>query len=165
VNPQDPLAALHPLRDPAAIGWWPLAPGWWILIALAVLALAMLCYVLLKRYRANAYRRMALQQLQDIRSRLGDAVEIDQQFHSAIGDINALLKSVALRIFPRHDIAALSGEAWLTFLNKTRQSKASDTEFSTSFANAAYQQQPPELDAEQLFRASQSWIKNHRAPT
>ena len=32
-----------PLRDlhlPEAIGWWPLAPGWWILIAIALVGLA-----------------------------------------------------------------------------------------------------------------------------
>ena len=31
-----------PLRDlhlPDAIGWWPLAPGWWVLIALSLLGL------------------------------------------------------------------------------------------------------------------------------
>ena len=32
MNPQDPLAALHPLRTPEPIGWWPLAPGWWVLL-------------------------------------------------------------------------------------------------------------------------------------
>ena len=163
MNPQDPLAALHPLRDPAAIGWWPLAPGWWLLIALAVVAGAIACYYLLKRYRTNAYRRMALRQLQDIQSALHDDVEGEREIHRAVADTNALLKSVALRIFPRHDIAALSGEAWLAFLNKTRQSESTDTAFAASFANAAYQQQP-ELDAEQLFLASRHWITKHRVP-
>ena len=166
MNPPDPLAALHPLRDPAAIGWWPLAPGWWLLIALAVIAIAIVCYYLLKRHRANAYRRVALQQLQDIRSQLGSAAEADAdaEMQCAVADTNALLKSVALRVFPRHDIAALSGKAWLAFLNKSRQSESPDTAFSVGFANAAYRAQLPELDTEQLFRASQSWIKRHRAP-
>jgi len=162
VNPQDPLAALHPLREPAAIGWWPLAPGWWALLALAVLAIAIGCYFLLKHYRANAYRRLALQQLQTIHTHLDQSNGSDK--HSAVSDTNALLKSVALRQFPRHDIASLSGEAWLSFLNTTRHSESTDTEFVNNFANAAYRAQIPELDTEQLFRASKNWIAKHRAP-
>ena len=164
MNPQDPLAALHPLREPNAIGWWPLAPGWWTLIALAILAIAVACYYLLKRHRANAYRRIALKQLHTIQSRYAQGPGDDKCTQSAASDSNALLKSVALRVFPRHDIAALSGEAWLEFLNKTRHSESNDTEFSTAFANAAYLPKVPDLDTEQLFRACQNWIDKHRAP-
>ena len=160
MNPQDPLAALNPLRDPAAIGWWPLAPGWWILIALAVLAIVIACYYYTKRYRANAYRRMALRQLAYIRTQTNPADKLRRA-----SDINALLKSVALQQFPRHDIASLSGDAWLSFLNSTRCSESSDSEFSASFANAAYQPQAPDLDTEQLFQASKHWITKHRVRT
>ncbi len=158
MNPQDPLAALNPLRDPAAIGWWPLAPGWWILIVLAVLTIAIACYYLTKRYHANAYRRMALQQLAYIHTHTNPADKLRR-----VSDINALLKSVALQQFPRHDIASLSGDAWLGFLNTTRRSESTDSEFSASFATAAYQPQVPDLDDEQLFQASKHWITKHRA--
>ncbi|MBE9538936.1 MAG: DUF4381 domain-containing protein [Proteobacteria bacterium] len=161
MNPQDPLAALHPLRDPGAISWWPLAPGWWVLIALAVLAIAVLAYYLLKRYRANAYRRLALQQLVSIHAQLGAANPVEKQ--AAASDTNALLKAVALRIFPRHDIAALSGEAWLEFLNKSRRSDAEATAFAEDFATAVYAQNTPDIDTEQLFQASKNWIIKHRA--
>ena len=60
MNPQDPLAALHPLREPVAIGWWPPAPGWWLLAGLVLAALLALAWYALRRYRANAYRRQAL---------------------------------------------------------------------------------------------------------
>ena len=32
---------LEPLREPGAVHWWPLAPGWWVL---AILALALMGY-------------------------------------------------------------------------------------------------------------------------
>ena len=162
MNPQDPLAALHPLRAPGAISWWPLAPGWWVLIALALLAIAVLTYYLLKRYRANAYRRLALAQLESIQAQLAAANPSEK--HAAVSDTNALLKAVALRIFPRHDIAALSGEAWLEFLNKSRRSEATETAFAQDFASAVYSQNAPDMDTEQLFRASKNWIVKHRAP-
>jgi hypothetical protein len=163
VNPQDPLAALHPLREPTAIGWWPLAPGWWVLIAVAILATAILFYYLMRRYQANAYRRLALKQLHAIQECYANSARDDKCLQNTASDSNALLKSVALRVFPRHDIAALSGQAWMDFLNKTRRSESVDTEFSTAFTNAAYLPKAPDLDAEQLFRACQNWINKHRA--
>jgi len=64
MNPQDPLANLNPLRQPELISWWPLAPGWWLLLAIVLLGLSALVYFLIRRHRDNAYRRRALQQLQ-----------------------------------------------------------------------------------------------------
>ena len=69
MNPQDPLANLHPLREPELIGWWPLAPGWWILIVIALLCLGALIYLLIRRSRRNAYRRLALSQLQNLHAK------------------------------------------------------------------------------------------------
>ena len=66
MNPQDPLADLHPLRQPELIGWWPPALGWWLLLLAVILCVASLVYVLLWRYRRNAYRRRALIQLQSL---------------------------------------------------------------------------------------------------
>ena len=66
MNPQDPLAQLQPLREPELISWWPLAPGWWLLCGLLFLLLLSLTWWLLRRYRANAYRRQALRQLDQL---------------------------------------------------------------------------------------------------
>ena len=66
MNPQDiPLRGLH---LPDAIGWWPLAPGWWALIAVALVA----AILLVRAWRAHrlhsAARRKALRQLEECRS-------------------------------------------------------------------------------------------------
>ena len=55
-----------PLRDlhlPEPVGWWPLAWGWWILIALALAGIAYLLLRAWRQWRANRPRRIALQQL------------------------------------------------------------------------------------------------------
>lgn len=161
MNPQDPLAALNPLREPASIGWWPLAPGWWVLITLIIIAIVVLCYILHKRYKRNAYRRLALIQLKEIATDLEVNAEDNARVHTAVTATNALLKAVALRVFPRHDIAALFGTAWLEFLNSTA-GKGTGT-FPTEFSNAAYQRQNPNLDMQQISTAAEHWIKTHRA--
>jgi len=43
--PKD-LSSLHDIHLPEAIGWWPLAPGWYLLtaaIAIACLLIGFLC--------------------------------------------------------------------------------------------------------------------------
>ena len=66
MNPED-----IPLRDlqlPAVGGWWPLAPGWWVIIAILAVALLLLLRHLYRRWRWQAPRRIALRQLAAIRA-------------------------------------------------------------------------------------------------
>ena len=55
-----------PLRDlhlPDAIGWWPLAPGWWAALAIVVAVLCYFAWRLYKRWQFHAPRRYALSEL------------------------------------------------------------------------------------------------------
>lgn len=155
MNPQDPLASLHPLRDPEIISWWPLAPGWWLLLVAVTATTIGLGYWLLRRYRANAYRRQALLQLEQL-----------QREYQAGGNtsafatrVNALLKRVALTAYPDEDVAAQHSASWQSFLNRQLQS---GQPFPDDFATAAYRKDCPELDASQLQQAARQWIKHHR---
>lgn len=102
----DPLAALRPLHPPAAIDWWPPAPGWWALAAVLLVLLGLAWW----RYRRQALRRAALTELRRLeRSGLDD--------RGLSAGVNLLLRRVALARYPREQVAALSGEAWLRFLD------------------------------------------------
>jgi hypothetical protein len=106
-----------PLRDlhlPAAISWWPLAPGWWVVIALAAAGL----FVLLRRYlrtRARgAARRYALKQLKELTAEFEqhrDAVAFSRA-------VSALLRRTMLAYAPRQEVAGLTGDEWLAWLDK-----------------------------------------------
>jgi len=155
VTPQDPLAQLHPLRAPAAIGWWPPAPGWWALALAVLAAAALLAYLLWRRRQRNAYRRRAQSQLEALQLQYrasGDRL-------SYIEQVNALLKSVALLAYPRESVAAQHGESWRTFLN---QCLPPADQFSPTFDDAAYRKNPPEIDPDQVHRSAQYWIWHHR---
>ena len=110
----DPTAI--PIRDlhlPAAIGWWPLAPGWWVVIAVAAVGLVFLMRKWLHTYSRGAARRHALRQL-DLYSR-------DYMSHLngvLIGtQLSELLRRTMLAYAPRADVAGLTGEAWLEWLD------------------------------------------------
>ena len=91
------------------------------------LGLLVLAWLLLRRYRANAYRRHALARL----ARLQAAYQEHADTSSFLAEINALLKGVALHAYPRRDIAATSGGPWLAFLEGTA---GRDVSFPSGFA-------------------------------
>lgn len=155
MNPTDPLAQLNPLREPAAIGWWPLAPGWWLLIALVLIAAGFLAWRLIARYRRNAYRRQAIAELQAIRNRW----ENNGDDGLCLTQTNALLKAVALRAFPRRDIASVSGEQWRDFLNN---SSGTDGQFEIAPLQAQYQPSSDAADVGAHLDVSDRWLRSHR---
>jgi hypothetical protein len=156
VNPQDPLAALHPLREPLPIGWWPPAPGWWLLAGLVLTALLLLAWYALRRYRANAYRRRALSRLAELAAEYQQRAD-PQRF---LADTNALLKSTALVAYPRREVAPSSGPEWLAFLNRSLRQ---EDQFPEDFVSGAYHRHCPDIDTNQVVRAASSWIKRHEA--
>ncbi len=106
-----------PLRDlhlPEAIGWWPLAPGWWVLLALALGGLAYLFRLYLRKRAGGAARRHALARLNELTAdfeRHGNAVA----FSSALSQ---LLRRTMLAYAPRQNVAGLTGDAWLAWLDR-----------------------------------------------
>lgn len=104
--PFDPLAALKDIHLPAEIGFWPLAPGWWMLAGL-LLALAVLAGVLEWRRRQTlAYQacRMLDAISRDV-ERFGDA-------RSVAAACAALMRRILVTRAGRPQAAALAGADW-----------------------------------------------------
>ena len=75
--------------------------------------------------------------------------------------VNGLLKAVALRAFPRRQVAAASGEQWLAFL---RDTAGANWQLPDALVDAPYRPEP-ELQPEELHRAAASWIRQHKVPS
>jgi len=155
VNPPDPLAALHPLRSPDPVAWWPPAPGWWILLATIALVTAIAAYLLRRQYRRNAYRRRALRELE----RIELAYQGNGDASDYLASVNALLKSVALRVYPQNEVAAIHGAQWRAFLNRQLPEAL---QLQRAFDEAAYQKARPDIDLAQVQQAARHWIVHHR---
>ncbi len=164
----DDPASLSNLRDlalPAPVPWWPPAPGWWILAAGLLLAGLLLALRAAARYRANAYRREALRDLdaleRDIERDIGrtDAARLAQR-------MAALLKRAALAAYPRSEVAGLSGAAWLAFLDRTARIDAFSKGPARRLPDLAYGT-AADGDADALrgtAAAARLWLRTHRAP-
>jgi hypothetical protein len=106
-----------PLRDlhlPAEVGWWPLAPGWWVLIAIVAALAAYATWRAVSHWRFNAPRRFALEQL-----RRYEAGYLEHRNVVQLGrQVSELLRRGMLAYAPREAVAGLTGEAWLEWLDR-----------------------------------------------
>jgi len=106
-----------PLRDlhlPEAVGLWPPAAGWWLLIALAVAGVAYLLYKQFQKWRRNAARRLALRELKRVRVEFekgADALTLAKE-------LSELMRRGMLAYAPRAEVAGLTGDRWLEWLDQ-----------------------------------------------
>ena len=133
----DPLAELRDIHQPLAIETWPPAPGWWLLVFLAVAVVLLACYLLFQRWRVNRYRREALAEM----SQLFDAWQANSDDLAYIEALQRLLKRVALTSFPREDVASLTGEAWVQFLDRSTGSHDFSMGEAEALIDASYKRE------------------------
>lgn len=106
-----------PLRDlhlPAEIGWWPLAPGWWVIIGILTAGVCWLLYRAYLNWRADRARRVALRQLVYLSEEYqstGNATELAIK-------LSELLRRAVLAYASRAEVAGLTGEPWLDWLDR-----------------------------------------------
>ena len=138
-----------PLRDlhlPEAVGWWPLAPGWWFVIALALVALGYLVHFYLNHRSRSAARRYALRQLNTLTAEFeqhGDAVA----FSSSLSE---LLRRTMLAYAPREEVAGLTGEAWLQWLDRDLDQPRFQSDTGRKLLELPYRKPDEELSGLEL---------------
>lgn len=106
-----------PLRDlhlPEALGWWPPAPGWWVLALFVAALLGRYLWRLWRDWRRGSARRLALREL----SRIAGRYAADGNAARLASDLSALLRRAMLAYAPRGHVAGLTGEAWLAWLDR-----------------------------------------------
>ena len=152
----DALAQLRDIHLPNPIGWWPLAPGLYLLALVLFLVLAALVVFIRKSYLNGSHRREALRLLKSFQNQ--NQVVSDSQHATAF--ISELLRRVALVYFPREQVASLQGNSWIKFLNDT--SKGLDFNFVQKELIDSPYQAKNNSDLQLLFKLAHSWIKQRR---
>lgn len=163
-NADQTLDGLHEIVVPEAISWAPGAVGWYVLFGLFMAGLGWVAFQFFKRRAANRYRKLALEELAGIEEELGS----DDGGAAALPKIPVLLKRVALHAGPRETVAALSGGAWLEFLDGSYGGSGFAEGPGRVLPVLAYSR--PEslggLDpkaAAELIGLARTWIETHKA--
>lgn len=160
MDSQELLNQLADIRLPGEIGLWPPALGWWILLAILLVAL----YGVLTAY----LKRRALQY--SLNAALGELSSSFDNWRSAaresktnatleyVNTSNTILRRVALaNATHKESIASLTGEAWIAFIRSEGDSRMLSEEIALALSQGRFQQSL-NIDTEALHSFCASWI-------
>lgn len=150
------------LRDihlPEPVSWWPIAPGWWMIIFTALIITAII-FLSRKIYRSKQLKR-------DIHAEL-DAIKLQFQKtgnRSRLAkSLSILLRRASISFYPSKNIAGLTGESWLAYLDDTNanpiKNKMFQSEVGQTLLTAPYlpENSTLDFDTQGLIDLCESWL-------
>lgn len=147
------LNRLHDIVVGPPSAWFPPAPAWSVLAVLSLIGGCLTIAWMVIYWRMNRYRRAGLAELRQLE-------QTQSQNPSALVELAELLKRVALVAYPRRQVASLSGEDWLRFLDHTMGT----TDFSTGPGQqlARVYERACSSPSAELMQLARHWIQRHR---
>lgn len=145
------LDRLHDFYQPPPPSWMPQTTGWYVVFGLLLLLAAWIAWRVFAGWRHNRYRREALRELEQ----------------ADVASIPVLLKRTALAAWPREEVAALSGEPWLEFLEQTggvgTPARSAGTRAGADLLDLDYRGTTLTPEQEKAVRHDVAgWIRRHR---
>jgi hypothetical protein len=145
-----------PLKDihlPESIGWYPPAMGWWLL-AIGLPLLVAFFYWLYKRLVRKSAIKTATKILVDLKQ------DVNKDNFQKLCELSILLRRAAISIFPRSEVASLTGQAWLDFLDRSMSGKPFSEGVGACLADAPYRKSTVnDIEMTELLSLCESWLK------
>jgi hypothetical protein len=146
-----------PLRDihlPAPVSWWPPAPGWWIVVLLSV----MLCVGVVWLYRwwlakRNSPLVIARDELEHVRTKWSGHRDAQRLAR----DVSVWLRRVSITLYPRREVASLTGARWWRFLDEVAGTRVFGDDAGRMLVEAPYRASA-EIDSDRLLRLCETWL-------
>jgi len=157
------LQNLHDILVPQPAPYWPPAPGWYVAFACAAFVAVWFCWRLFRNWRANAYRRAALVELSRLRALIAKG-----ERELAMRKFPELIKRTAMAVWPRKQVAPLTGCDCLQFLDKRGNTNLFTGDDGRLLADMAYAgtrklNMITDDQMRALLQAAENWIRKHRA--
>lgn len=144
-----PLRGLH---LPTPVGWWPPAPGWWLALALTLLAVTAV-FSWIRRWRQVTPVAAALREL--------GRLEADHSVaaREKLQKLSSLMKRVALSLHSRESVAGLTGDQWLLWLDETGGGAGFSQGMGRSLADAPFRSMASDEEVARLMRHCREWLQ------
>lgn len=147
------LANMADLALPQPVSFWPPAVGIWIIGAMAAAMLAVSAWRAWRRYRADAYLRRALAELDVL---TGGGAEIGEA-------VSAILKRAAMVAYGREEVASLTGPGWAAFIARTAPSGVQTDDLTVRIVRLfAPETAVIASDPSRLVAQARAWLRGQR---
>jgi len=148
------LDQLHAVAEPPPVSWMPQTAGW---IVLAIILVAIFIVVTWRQWRRrmrDQYRREALAELDRIEAAASERLPLE---------VAALIRRTALACEGRKAVAAMVGDDWLRYLDRSQGGTMFSDGPGRILATAPYEPEIDEAGRHALVAAARSWIRTHHA--
>jgi hypothetical protein len=151
------LEKLHDIEGLDPISWWPLAAGWWVIIAIGCVVFFAICWLVASKvaYR-RSWRYDTFQKLADLEAHLSDA-----SARETLISLSEYIRRIALQRFPRKECAGLAGDAWLKWLREHDPSEFDWEKKGNLLVDAPYAPMSKQFSSDQvkeLIQATRKWV-------
>ena len=157
VTSMDKTAPTLELRDihlPTDPGYWPLAPGWWVLIVIILVLAYFVFKKLAKIQKTKHINNLMQQELLAVR----ESYKKHDNKHQLAVDISTLLNRFVIHVLKDSRACSLTGDAWIAYLNSRVQAQVFD-EFKKELTQAQYQKEV-DFDVSRLFATVKNYFPN-----
>ncbi len=156
------LEGLKEISLPDPVPYIPQSIGWYILFGILFLLMIWFIYRFFRKRKQNRYRRIALVKLKGVSEGLDRGED-----YVKIREIPELVKWTALQCYGRKQVARLSGDEWLTFLDNSFKSSGFKSGPGRLLPKLAYGaeskiKEASGQDVDGLIRLIRRWIRRHR---
>jgi len=151
---------LHDIELPTPIGLWPIAWGWWVLLAVIIIVtISSVTYWRRNRYRFFAKKRLMI---------YFDDYQQTKNLHIYCQQAAHLLRELAITRYGRSIVSSLSGKEWIVFLNAKMKSPIFDETLATYLTQAPFCDEQyfnshfSNADLAQLHQQLLRWVRHHQ---
>ncbi|WP_066246169.1 DUF4381 domain-containing protein [Beggiatoa leptomitoformis] len=154
MNPT-PELALRDIHLPDPVSWFPPALGWWLLLIIVPLLIGLVFWVWRYRQRIQTSpQKNALTRLQQLEQQY----QTHQNTQQLVIELSRLLRRACLSYYNRQQVAGLTGEAWLQFLDKPLVNQPFSQGIGRALSEMPYQA-TANVDAPALITLCREWLK------
>lgn len=152
------MGELHDIDGLDQIGLWPLAAGWWVLIALGIVILcALAVFTGYKIAFMRSWKNDTIKKLAGLEDNLSEATA-----RESVMTLSEYLRRIALKRFSRKECAGLMGESWLKWLKEHDPKEFDWVAKGSLLIEAPYAPVHSSLPVSQikdLIQATREWVR------
>ncbi len=150
---------LRDIHMPEVPSIWPLAPGWWVLIVVALISV----YFLYKIWKKQHHKKQLIMLMQQQLTTIHDEFRSNKDKHKLAVAVSDLLKRFVRFVLKDSSATSLIGQDWLDYLNSKSNTDVFN-KFKVPLTQAQYIQSP-EFDVPSLIAAVRNYFPiaiNHK---